>query len=132
MILGAGSLVPPGKVLESGFLYVGSPAKKARPLSDKERGFFTYTAGNYVKLRTCTSPRTTMRDAALRYPNILFDLDGTLTDPREGITRSVQFALARLGIDEPDLARLEHFIGPRCCSASCRPTASTKRAPGRR
>ncbi|WP_134596158.1 HAD family hydrolase, partial [Pseudomonas aeruginosa] len=40
------------------------------------------------------------------------DLDGTLTDPREGITRSVQFALARLGIDEPDLARLEHFIGP--------------------
>ncbi len=74
-----------------------------------------------------------MRDATLRYPNILFDLDGTLTDPREGITRSVQFALARLGIDEPDLARLEHFIGPpRCCSASCRPTASTKRAPGRR
>lgn len=73
-----------------------------------------------------------MRDATLRYPNILFDLDGTLTDPREGITRSVQFALARLGIDEPDLARLEHFIGPRYCSASCRPTASTKRAPGRR
>ncbi len=51
VILGAGSLVPPGKVLESGFLYVGSPAKKARPLSDRERGFFTYTAGNYVKLK---------------------------------------------------------------------------------
>jgi phosphoglycolate phosphatase len=44
--------------------------------------------------------------------NILFDLDGTLTDPREGITRSIQFALAKLGIDEPDLTRLEHFIGP--------------------
>lgn len=43
---------------------------------------------------------------------ILFDLDGTLTDPREGITRSVQFALAQLGIDEPDLQALEHFIGP--------------------
>lgn len=43
---------------------------------------------------------------------LLFDLDGTLTDPREGITRSVQFALARLGIDEPDLTALEHFIGP--------------------
>jgi len=51
VILGAGSLVPPGKVLESGFLYVGSPAKKARPLSDKERSFFAYTAGNYVKLK---------------------------------------------------------------------------------
>jgi len=44
--------------------------------------------------------------------NILFDLDGTLTDPREGITRSIQYALAKLGIDEPDLTRLEHFIGP--------------------
>lgn len=43
---------------------------------------------------------------------ILFDLDGTLTDPREGITRSVQYALAKLGIDEPDLSALEHFIGP--------------------
>lgn len=43
---------------------------------------------------------------------ILFDLDGTLTDPREGITRSIQYALAQLDIHEPDLARLEHFIGP--------------------
>ena len=51
VILGAGSLVPPGKVLESGFLYVGSPVKKARPLTDKEPAFFSYTAGNYVKLK---------------------------------------------------------------------------------
>lgn len=51
VILGAGSLVPPGKTLESGFLYVGSPVKKARPLTDKERAFFGYTAGNYVKLK---------------------------------------------------------------------------------
>lgn len=48
----------------------------------------------------------------MNYQNILFDLDGTLTDPREGITRSIQYALAQLGIDEPDLCRLEHFIGP--------------------
>jgi phosphoglycolate phosphatase len=48
----------------------------------------------------------------MHYQNILFDLDGTLTDPREGITRSVQHALAKLGIDEPDLQALEHFIGP--------------------
>nr|WP_312972401.1 gamma carbonic anhydrase family protein [Pseudomonas sp.] len=51
VIIGAGSLVPPGKVLESGFLYVGSPVKQARPLNDKERNFFSYTAGNYVKLK---------------------------------------------------------------------------------
>ena len=42
----------------------------------------------------------------MQYQHILFDLDGTLTDPREGITRSVQHALARLGIDEPDLQAL--------------------------
>ncbi len=47
-----------------------------------------------------------------QYQYLLFDLDGTLTDPREGITRSVQFALARLGIEESDLRALEHFIGP--------------------
>lgn len=51
VIIGAGSLVPPGKVLESGYLYVGSPVKQGRPLTDKERNFFSYTAGNYVKLK---------------------------------------------------------------------------------
>lgn len=42
----------------------------------------------------------------------LFDLDGTLTDPKEGITTCVQYALHSLGIEEPDLGRLESFIGP--------------------
>lgn len=42
----------------------------------------------------------------------LFDLDGTLTDPREGITKSVQHALRAFGIEEPDLKKLEPFIGP--------------------
>lgn len=51
VIIGAGSLVPPGKRLESGFLYVGSPVKQARPLTEKERSFFTYSAGNYVRLK---------------------------------------------------------------------------------
>lgn len=43
---------------------------------------------------------------------ILFDLDGTLTDPMEGITRSVQYALRRYGIEEEDLEKLIPFIGP--------------------
>ncbi|MCY1490835.1 Protein YrdA [compost metagenome] len=51
VVIGAGSLVPPGKRLQSGFLYVGSPVKQARPLSDKERAFFSYSAANYVKLK---------------------------------------------------------------------------------
>ena len=46
------------------------------------------------------------------YQYILFDLDGTLTDSREGITKSVQYALHKMGIEEPDLCALEHFIGP--------------------
>ncbi len=51
VVLGAGSLVPPGKTLKSGHLYVGRPAKMVRPLSEKELAYFPYTAGNYVKLK---------------------------------------------------------------------------------
>ncbi len=51
VVLGAGSLVPPGKTLHSGYLYVGSPVKQARPLSDKEKAFFAYSAANYVRLK---------------------------------------------------------------------------------
>lgn len=47
-----------------------------------------------------------------KYSIILFDLDGTLSDPKIGITKSVQYALAKLGIDEPDLDKLDCFIGP--------------------
>ncbi len=51
VILGAGSLVPPGKVLKSGFLYIGSPAKQARPLTEAERQFLPQSADNYVRLK---------------------------------------------------------------------------------
>lgn len=46
------------------------------------------------------------------YRAILFDLDGTLTASAEGITKSVQYALRKLGIEEPDLKKLESFVGP--------------------
>lgn len=46
------------------------------------------------------------------YHYVLFDLDGTLTDPKEGICKSVQYALCAQGIEEPDLNKLEPFIGP--------------------
>lgn len=46
------------------------------------------------------------------YDTLLFDLDGTLTDPKPGITKSVQYALARFNIDVPDLEVLTPFIGP--------------------
>lgn len=46
------------------------------------------------------------------YKYALFDLDGTLTDPGEGITKSVQYALAKYGIDVADRTELFCFIGP--------------------
>lgn len=48
----------------------------------------------------------------LNYRNILFDLDGTLTDPFEGITNSVAFALNHYGIKVTDKNELRTFIGP--------------------
>lgn len=42
---------------------------------------------------------------------VIFDLDGTLTDSEEGITKSVQYALRHYGIEE-DISRLRRFIGP--------------------
>ena len=51
VVLGAGSLVPPGKRLRSGYLYVGSPARQARELTDGERQYFRYSADNYVRLK---------------------------------------------------------------------------------
>lgn len=43
---------------------------------------------------------------------VLFDMDGTLIDSSEGITKSVQYALKEFGIDEPDTDKLRVFIGP--------------------
>jgi len=51
VMLGAGSLVPPGKVLESGFLYVGRPAVKVRPLTDAEIAWLRYSAEHYVRVK---------------------------------------------------------------------------------
>ena len=46
------------------------------------------------------------------YEYILFDLDGTLTDPKQGITGCVQYALHKMGIEEPDADKFTPFIGP--------------------
>ena len=51
VIIGGGSLVPPNKRLESGYLYVGSPVKQARPLTEQERAFLKISADNYVQLK---------------------------------------------------------------------------------
>jgi len=49
-LLGAGSLAPPGRVLEGGYLWVGSPARRVRPLTDQELQYLEYSAAHYVRL----------------------------------------------------------------------------------
>jgi carbonic anhydrase/acetyltransferase-like protein (isoleucine patch superfamily) len=51
VLVGAGTLVPEGKVLESGYLYLGSPARKIRQLTQKELEHFKYSANHYIKLK---------------------------------------------------------------------------------
>jgi len=46
------------------------------------------------------------------YEYILFDLDGTLTDPKEGIIRSIEYALQKMGLQEMEESKLLTFIGP--------------------
>jgi len=51
VFIAAGSVVPPGKRLVSGFLYRGSPAQQARPLTDTERAQLKYSAEHYVRVK---------------------------------------------------------------------------------
>ncbi|MDH3633215.1 MAG: gamma carbonic anhydrase family protein [Gammaproteobacteria bacterium] len=47
VMIGSGSLVPPGKVLESGFLYLGNPVTRKRELSEREIEYLSYVAEHY-------------------------------------------------------------------------------------
>ena len=51
VMIGAGSVVTPGKRLEKYGLYVGSPARRVRDLKPREIEFLTYSAGHYVKVK---------------------------------------------------------------------------------
>jgi len=51
VMLGAGSLVSPGKTLESGYLYIGRPATKVRALSPEEIVYLRYSAEHYVRVK---------------------------------------------------------------------------------
>ncbi len=73
---------------------------------DQNAGFITKRPLKVKMIRECEAA------GAHKASQLLFDLDGTLTDPKEGICKSVQYALHALGIEEPDLDKLEPFIGP--------------------
>jgi carbonic anhydrase/acetyltransferase-like protein (isoleucine patch superfamily) len=51
VMIGAGSLVSPGKTLESGFLYIGRPALKIRALTEAEIAYLRYSAEHYVRVK---------------------------------------------------------------------------------
>jgi phosphoglycolate phosphatase len=48
----------------------------------------------------------------MAYKNILFDLDGTLTDPYPGMAKSLRYALDKFGIVEDSAEKIKRFIGP--------------------
>lgn len=50
-MVAAGSVVPPGKELEGGYLWMGSPVKKIRPLKDAELEYLEFSSEHYVKLK---------------------------------------------------------------------------------
>lgn len=51
VMIGAGSVVTPGKRLQTRSLYVGSPARRVRDLTEREIEFLTYSARHYVKVK---------------------------------------------------------------------------------
>lgn len=51
VLIAAGSLVPPHKRLERGFLYAGRPAERVRALTDEELAMLRYSAQHYVRLK---------------------------------------------------------------------------------
>lgn len=51
VMVGAGCIVSPGKILESGYLYLGTPAKAVRKLTAKELEHLEYSAAHYVRLK---------------------------------------------------------------------------------
>lgn len=51
VIIGAGTLVPPNKVLKSGYLYLGNPMKQVRKLNESELSHLRYSAEHYVRLK---------------------------------------------------------------------------------
>lgn len=67
-------------------------------MDPKKRGLLTVPGYGYLE--------------EMMYKAILFDLDGTLTDSGEGITKCVQYALEKLGKPEPDREKLCCFVGP--------------------
>ena len=63
-MLGAGSLVASGKRLEGGYLWLGAPARRIRPLTDKELDYICYSAEHYQRL--AHRHRTTTRSLCSR------------------------------------------------------------------
>src|SRR5262245_32651660 len=55
---------------------------------------------------------TNMKKNLASIKNVLFDMDGTLTDPKEGITRCLQYAMDNLKLPCPETAELHIHIGP--------------------
>lgn len=66
--------------------------------------------GNRVRKHSTNGKK--IKGNEMKYQWYLFDLDGTLTDPKEGITKCFRYALEKMGVESPALTELERYIGP--------------------
>ncbi|MBQ9963908.1 MAG: HAD hydrolase-like protein [Clostridia bacterium] len=92
--------------------YARSPSvKRGTAYVDGRLVYADYTVPHPV---TGEYPLRYFTDACLSRDTrfLLFDLDGTLTDPALGITRAVQYALRHFGLEETDPQKLLSYIGP--------------------
>ena len=63
-------------------------------------------------MRKRDADKKSIKGNTMEYQWYLFDLDGTLTDPKEGITKCFRYALEKMGVESPELSELEQYIGP--------------------
>ena len=112
--------VPPGKRLESGFLYGQRPVKQIRPLCPTRKTPFSPTRGERREAQGSASGRRLRPDLTVLSITQEFScITSRTVRPRwhlnnrsvRALPRSISL-LWQLGSDEPDLTKLEHFIGP--------------------
>jgi phosphoglycolate phosphatase len=65
-----------------------------------------------IDVNVAAGPNTDRDGQVMRFENVFFDLDGTLTDPREGIVNCLQYAMQGLGLAAATESDLVRFIGP--------------------
>jgi type I restriction-modification system DNA methylase subunit len=112
VLIGAGSLVPPNKRLESGYLYLGNPVKKVRPspkITDEEKAYFKYSAEHYMRLavkhkagvlKSSTEKGNRDGDIIIRKINAFLDEKAIPKEKKDLISRTLENTLTTENINK--------------------------------